>query len=92
MFSRLISNHYICNSHLYRINIIDSNLCDCGESYQDIDHIVFNCKKYILPRKIIIEKYKNFKITTSVCDILGSRSLHMLKILYDFFKDICYVI
>lgn len=93
-FSRLISNHYTCNSHLYRINIIDSNLCDCGETYQDIDHIVFYCKNYILPRKKLINNFKNLDtvVPVSVRDILGIRSLPMIKILYDFFNDIRYVI
>ena len=41
--SRLMSNHYLSKAHLYRINMSDTNLCDCGHGYQDIDHLVWTC-------------------------------------------------
>lgn len=90
-FSRLISNHYICNSHLHRINLKDSNLCDCGDFYEDIDHIVFVCSKYVLPR---IESLKNIVncIPGSVRDILGSKCPSILKLLFDFLNEISYIV
>lgn len=93
-FSRLMSNHYICNSHLYRINIKDSNLCDCGESYEDIDHIVFQCRKFILPRKKLINNIVNLNhpIPISVRDILGTKCYPVLKILFEFLKEISYFV
>uniref|UniRef100_A0A1Q3G4W4 Putative i-11 aae n=1 Tax=Culex tarsalis TaxID=7177 RepID=A0A1Q3G4W4_CULTA len=41
--SRLMSNHYSSKAQLYRINMSDTNLCDCGQGYQDIDHLVWAC-------------------------------------------------
>lgn len=90
MFSRPISDHYTSNSHLLRINIEESNLFDCGETYQDIDRIVFNCKHCILPREKLVENFKNLDF--SVRDILEIRSLSMIEILYIFFNDIRYII
>ena len=42
---RLMSNHYSCNAHHFRIGLSESSLCECGEAYQDIDHIVWSCSK-----------------------------------------------
>lgn len=94
LFSRLMSNHYISNSHLYRINIVDSNLCICGESYQDIDHIIFHCVHYTLPIKNLIDRFKSlgFSLPVSVRDILGCKSLVMMKILFRYFIEIGYAV
>jgi len=43
MLTRLRSNHYNLNASLYRKNFIDSAACDCGDSYQDINHKIFYC-------------------------------------------------
>jgi hypothetical protein len=93
-FSRLISNHYICNSHLYRINIKDSNLCDCGEAYEDIDHIVFKCSRFILPRKKLIDIFKDLSrpIPESVRDILSRKYFPLLKPLFNFLNEISYFV
>lgn len=92
--SRLISNHYVCNSYLYRININDSNLCDCDVAYEDIDHIVFHCTRFAIPR---IAFFRNLKIyhrllPQSVRDILGSKFLPSLKILNRFLNDALYYV
>jgi len=41
--NRLRSNHYNLNYSLYRKNIVASSACECGDSRQDINHIVFRC-------------------------------------------------
>lgn len=93
-FSRIISNHYICNSHLYRINIKDSNLCDCGDFYEDIDHIVFVCHRFELPRKRFFCSLNlfNHSIPESVRDILGRKCLPIMKLLFEFLNEISYAV
>lgn len=94
LFSRLMSNHYNCSSHLYRINVNDSNLCECGKSYEDIDHIVLQCSRFILPRKNLMDNISklNHPIPVSVRDILAHRYLPILKLVYNFLKNISYCV
>ncbi|XP_055645367.1 uncharacterized protein LOC129781874 [Toxorhynchites rutilus septentrionalis] len=41
VMSRLMSNHYSLDVHLHRINLVQSNVCRCGNGYDDIDHAVW---------------------------------------------------
>lgn len=40
MINRFRSNHYNLNSSLYRVNIVDSPACPCGDNFQDINHVI----------------------------------------------------
>ncbi|XP_055529426.1 uncharacterized protein LOC129721179 [Wyeomyia smithii] len=75
VISRLMSNHYVANAHLYRINLVDSNLCECG-GYEDIDHIVFVCPKYHRARAKLIDSLRKQEVTFTmqVRDVLASRN------------------
>ncbi|XP_011687430.1 PREDICTED: uncharacterized protein LOC105449745 [Wasmannia auropunctata] len=42
--SRIRSNHYNLNYSLFRKKIIDSPECPCGDTRQDVNHIVFYCQ------------------------------------------------
>jgi len=44
--SRLRSNHYNLNYSLHRKNIVASSACLCGDSRQDINHMIFCCSLY----------------------------------------------
>lgn len=93
-FSRLMSNHYICKCYLYRMNIIDSNICECNETYEDIDHIVFRCSRFNLPREQFFDRISSlgYDIPVSVRDILGNHNLPILKLLYQYLCGIsCFV-
>jgi len=43
IINRLRSNHYNLNLSLYRKNIINSPLCQCGDPRQDVNHVIFRC-------------------------------------------------
>lgn len=74
------------------MNIIDSNICECDESYEDIDHIMFKCSRLNGPREQFIDNIirLDFDISVSVCDILGNKCLAILKILYKYLYEISY--
>ncbi|XP_062561782.1 uncharacterized protein LOC134225599 [Armigeres subalbatus] len=55
VMSRLMSNHYSLNAHLYRINLVDSNLCRCGAGYDDIDHVVWFCSENDASRERLLD-------------------------------------
>lgn len=84
-----MSNHYTANTHLFRVNLIDSNLCDCG-GYEDIDHIVFKCPMYHIPRtKLLITlRTHGAPPNMQVRDALGSRDLSLITPIYNFIKYI----
>jgi len=42
--NRIRSNHYNLNYSLYRKNIVASAACPCGDSRQDINHVIFYCR------------------------------------------------
>ena len=44
--NRIRSGHYQLNAHLYRMHIVNSPNCDCGDISQSIDHIVWFCPLY----------------------------------------------
>lgn len=86
LVSRLISNHYSLNSHLFRINIVDSNLCECSEGYEDIDHVILHCSRFTHNRNILFSKLLsiNRSCDFSVRDALGSKDFVLIKLLIDF--------
>jgi ribonuclease HI len=77
---RLIANHYSQNGHLYRINITDSNLCDCGKGYAVIDHLVWECERFEEDRRSILTGIR----VQPVRDILGNMDILNMKHINEF--------
>lgn len=74
------------------MNTIFSNVCECYESYEDIDHIVFKWSRFKRPREQFFDNIirLGFDIPVSVCDILVNKYLPILKILYKYLYEISY--
>lgn len=64
------------------------------KSTRPIDHIVFNCSRYVVPRTKFIGDIRihHHRVPESVRDILGSKNLCLMKILYRFLNDISYIV
>jgi ribonuclease HI len=43
---QLRSGHSRLASNLFRMNIVDSNQCDCGQGIETIRHFLFDCQKW----------------------------------------------
>ncbi|KJZ69201.1 hypothetical protein HIM_11401 [Hirsutella minnesotensis 3608] len=43
------------NGYLHVIGATDSNLCDCGQAKETIDHFLFRCTKWTAQRNILFE-------------------------------------
>lgn len=56
-WNRIISNHTRCKKSLNRFEITNSALCPCGENYQSVDHIIFECPETI--EQTMIDKLKS---------------------------------
>lgn len=63
-----------------------SNLCDYGESYKEIGHIVLNCTIYLEENL----SNSNYILPQSLRDILGSKKWSILKHLFSNPQDISY--
>lgn len=44
--NRLRANHYNLRESLYRKNMVDSPECECGEGNEDINHVIWECRRY----------------------------------------------
>lgn len=85
-FSRLISNHYALKSHLYRINLTDSNMCECGVSYEDFDHILWSCNRFNESREQLKKDLQAIgkRNYLPIRDILGCKDIKMLQLIHVF--------
>lgn len=43
---RMRTNHCQTPFHLNKIKLRNNNICDCGEEVGDLNHVIFQCKKY----------------------------------------------
>lgn len=49
-----VGRNFIC-SFSRLMNMTDSNICECTKSYEDIDHIVFECSRFDAPREKLLD-------------------------------------
>ena len=60
--NRCRSNHYNLPASLYRVNIVDDPKCECGHEQKDLDHILWECTLYALPRRKLLTELWKLKI------------------------------
>ena len=87
--NRIRSGHNSLKNHLFRLNIINDDKCQCG-SVESVDHIVFNCPLYNKQRKILIDflKMKYRDIPKSVHTIINSKDHSIIDSFANFLKSI----
>jgi hypothetical protein len=54
MLNRLRAGHYCLKSFLRRINIVPDATCDCGEATETPNHILWQCKRFEVPREAML--------------------------------------
>ncbi|KYN04625.1 hypothetical protein ALC62_04497 [Cyphomyrmex costatus] len=62
LISRTICGYTFVQRRLFRLNLADSPICDCGESPQDINHIAWSCPCLVNPRKDLIRVLRECKL------------------------------
>ena len=88
MMSRLMSNHYKLDAHLFRINLASSNVCGCAEGYHDIEHLVWSCAEHSLSRSRFVEILRTRgKHRLPVRDILAGQDPEYMLLLYKFVRS-----
>ena len=56
---RLRSGHHCLNTHLYKLKLVDSPNCECGESLHTVHHVIMECLFYSDERKVLFEETEN---------------------------------
>ena len=69
---KLRSGHFSINKHLHKIGLSDTELCEHCLQVEDIQHYIFECKKYNSQREIMVQKLKENGLTLFTKQILLS--------------------
>jgi ribonuclease HI len=88
VMSRLMSNHYSLNTHLHRINLVENNVCRCGNGYDDIDHAVWHCSDNYAAREHLLNtlEAQGRQPYVPVRDVLATRDLCYMQLIYVFLQ------
>ncbi|XP_075160455.1 uncharacterized protein LOC142233425 [Haematobia irritans] len=87
LICRVRFGHTCAKAHLFRVNMTDSNACECG-STQTIDHLTFECPSMSLTsRDFLIRKLRNAGIRQLNCmEILKKDDQNIYVALHKLFK------
>lgn len=87
-WNRIISNHTRCKNSLNRFLIINSPLCSCGDNYQTIDHLIFECHE--TASNVMLLKLKNlnfhppYEIRAIIASEIGKCDKPAMKLISQF--------
>ncbi|XP_032457267.1 uncharacterized protein LOC116418058 [Nasonia vitripennis] len=56
--NRLRADHYSSASSLARKNIVESPACECVHNFQDADHLLWDCPRYVEQRVAMVNSFK----------------------------------
>jgi hypothetical protein len=74
-----MSRHTATHSHLNRFQIIESPLCIRLENYETVDHLIWDCPRFVLKRTRIISQIPNIEQRTPIRDCCAKESWRRLK-------------
>lgn len=90
LINRIRSDHYNLNQSLHRKGYINSKSCPCGDPYQDVNHIIYNCPL----TKEKSEKLRNYLSSANldsppdIFPVLRNPSAKLCRLILAFFKSI----
>jgi ribonuclease HI len=86
--NRMISNHTCLRNHLNRIAIVESPVCECGEDYETLEHVLWACSRFREERRHLLVELNRLgtPMFVPVRDLLGDRHWNGLQICCSFFK------
>ncbi|XP_066596498.1 uncharacterized protein [Prorops nasuta] len=87
--NRARSNHYHLRSSLARVKIIKNAACDCGNTVQDLNHILWNCPLLEEVRSQIVARLRklNYFSPYSIEEFLALPKIKPLSFLFGFLKS-----
>lgn len=71
LLNRIKTFHVKSRHHLFEKNIVNDDLCECGDDIHDIDHLVWSCPLFADARIEFVEwcSEKNIKTDENVCKL-----------------------
>lgn len=87
--SRLKFNHGCFPAHLHKIGVLPNKSCDCGYEIGDINHIFFNCSKFVPQRERLFSMLSKIGVffPVNIVYLLHQNRMEIYKILYEFVKN-----
>lgn len=84
------STHTSLNDSLFKINIVDTPLCVCGEGVDTLDHIFWKCKQTEKEREIMLLEFEKLKLygPYSITNILSEMNSHVILVIANFINKI----
>ena len=43
------------NRYLHKIGVAESDMCDCGQAAETVEHFLFRCKKWTTQREVMFQ-------------------------------------
>jgi hypothetical protein len=68
----MLLNDTTLNSHQYKKKIAETNVCECGEGIEDVQHYLLQCHSYEEPRKVLMDELLQI---WSNCKNIGSKNV-----------------
>lgn len=86
---RLKTGHACYASHLNRIGVVNSNLCNVCDEEEDLNHIFFKCQKYLNKRQILHNGLLNENVETpyNLAHLLSCNKKGIYDCLLDFVRE-----
>ena len=86
--NRMRANHYHLSASLFRIGIINSPQCQCGHESEDLNHIIWQCKRFDHQRKALIKNLsdQNLTLPLSIEMLIAKPNLKACESIYKFLK------
>ena len=85
IINRIRSNHTRTKAHLFRKNITNSELCECGGT-QTVDHLIWECRDVSSIREILIWylNSKGIMRFDDICEIFKKASMNVILRIVDY--------
>ena len=86
--SRCRSNHLSLRESLFKINVVDSPMCECGHDFQDLNHVLWQCplgeehRGALIKDLIKIRQYPPYDVTSFLCQL----NITVMNLLYSYLK------
>jgi len=88
--NRIRSNHYNLNYSLFRKDMVNSCACSCGDSRQDVNHVIFYCRltRYKSKRLLSFLLQQDASQPFNIFPFIKSPSHKLSRLLFAFFQAI----
>jgi len=90
ILTRLITGYPMTRAYLFKMNVVDSPECHCGERVQTINHVFWACPILESERLKLLKLLRNLKLFDPFCIkyVMGNLNKKIAAILIKFIKII----